>query len=263
MTPKDTEAPMTTSLLSPDTATGAALRLRPRLADALSPFGSEPWERPERPLRDLFRNRDDLRRFLEHAARLPVPAADSPWTERPVSHLADHLTQEHRDFFLVMVPDIAERFREWDTLDPEIVDRREEFDAFARALRREADAEEAFLFPRVMHCDACLRDPGRADRVPQALLAPKVEAAFRATETAGPRPELLRRIADRLRDAHAVQQGEARGELLAARLEDFHARLVAHERLEHEVLHPMAAELEKTLYALALPAAAHGVEAMA
>ena len=177
---------MPTSLLSPDTTVGAALRLRPRLADALLAFGSEPWDRPAAALRELFPARDALDAFLAHADTLPVPGADTPWNERPVSHLADHLTQDHRDFFLVIVPDIEARFRDWETLDPEIVERREEFDAFVRALHRETDAEEAFLFPRVLRCDACLRDPVR--RADPISAAPRIEAAFRSAETSGPGP---------------------------------------------------------------------------
>ena len=245
------------SLLTPDTTVRDALRLRPRLADNLAAFGAEPWERSHATLHEIFRNRDTLERFLEHAHTLAVPTAPAPWMELPASHLADHLTQNHRDFFHLTIPEIMGYFNEWNSLDPEIVDRREEFEDFVRVLRHEVDSEEAEFFPRVLRYEACLRDPSVNPEFNGGSL--KVAVAYRRSRAPLLQPERLGRIAARLREAHAVKQGDTWGELLAARLEDFHMQFIEHERLESDVLYPIALDMEKTLYNLSISGLTRGV----
>lgn len=244
---------MSASLLSTDTALHHVLRQRPRLAEHLAAFGAEPWERPQATLLELFRNRDTLEKFIAMSETLSVPEACGPhetWSDRPASHLADHLTQHHRDFFNVTLPEIAGLFRDWDSLDPEITELRDDFDRFIAALRHETEQEEVLLFPRVLRYDACLRDPRVNPEFNGGSL--RIAVAYRKSHAGGLHPEQLDRVSTRLRETHAYQDGNAWAELLVARLEDFRLQFEEHERLESDVLYPMAVDMETTLYNLSI-----------
>jgi hypothetical protein len=248
---------MTAQLITAETPVITALRLRPRLADNLSAFGAAVWEHPHVPLRDLFRNGALVDRFLALAADLPVPDPESSWNELPAAHLVDHLTHNHRDFFFVTLPDIAGIFRDWDSLDPEIVDLREDFESFTRGLRDEIDTEESQFFPRVLRYEACLRDPAVNPEFNGGSL--RVAVAYRRSHAPGLHPDRLRNITDRLRETHAAQKGNNWAEMLLARLEDFGVQFDRHEKLESDGLYPMALEMEKTLYNLSIAGMkAHG-----
>ncbi len=244
---------MPASLFSSDTAMHHVLRHRPRLAEHLDVFGAEPWERPQATLLEIFRNRDDVEKFIEMAVALPIPEAPQrpeDWNDLPASHLVDHLTQQHRDFFHVTVPDIAGLFRDWDSLDPEITELRDDFDRFAATLRHEVEQEETLLFPRVLRYDVCLRDPRINPEFNGGSL--RIAVAYRKSQVDGFSPDQLGRICGRLRDTHAWRDGNTWADLLVARLEDFRRQLDEHETLEADVLYPMAVGMETTLYNLSI-----------
>lgn len=243
---------MITRLITADTPVQEALRLRPLIANRLSRHGNDFWDRPQSPLCDLVRG-DSLERLLADAATLPISPPDSAWQELPVAHLADYLTQNHRDFFMVTLPDIAGFFHEWDSLDPEIVDLREDFQRFVQGLRIEVDNEESHFFPRVLRYEACLRDPGVNPEFNGGSL--RVAVAYRKSHTPELNPEKLGYLIGRLKDTHAAQEGNPWVDLLIGRLENFHAQFEEHERLESDVLFPMAMETEKTLYNLSIAGA--------
>jgi iron-sulfur cluster repair protein YtfE (RIC family) len=241
---------MTAHLITTDTPVRIALRLRPRLADHLNAFGPDLWEHPQATLSDLFRNRDTLEKFLGMARSLPVPERESAWHDLPASHLADHLTQHHRDFFNVTLPEINGLFGEWDSLDPEITDLREDFDAFAHGMRQEIETEESHFFPRVLRYESCLRDPAVDPEFNGGSL--RLAIAYRHSHAPGLHPDRLRRLEDRLSDTHAASTGNPWADMLIARLGDFRAQFEEHERLESDVLYPMALEMEMTLYNLTI-----------
>jgi len=246
---------MNTPLLTADTPVHLALRKRPRLAEPLAAFGAASWERPQATLKELFRNRDTLENFLAMAATLPVPDDDTAWNDCPAAYLADHLTQHHRDFFNVTLPDIAGIFGDWDSLDPEITELRDDFNRFSAALRHEAELEETQFFPRVLRYDACLQDPRVNPEFNGGSL--RVAVAYRRAhapggQAGGLHPAHLDRIVDRLGDTHAYRDGNTWAELLAVRLGDFRRQFEEHERLENDVLYPLALDREATLYNLSI-----------
>lgn len=242
--------------LSIDTAVHRALRHRPRLTEHLTVFGAEPWEHPHTTLLELFRNRETVERFLAMASGLPIPEAPrqpGDWNERPACHLVDHLTQQHRDFFDLTLPDIAGLFRDWDSLDPEITELRDDFDRFTAVLRHEVEQEETLLFPRVLRYDACLRDTRINPEFNGGSL--RIAVAYRKSHAAGLRPEQLEHLVNRLCETHAWRDGNTWVEMLTIRLEDFRQQLEEHERLESEVLYPMALGMETMLYNLSIAGA--------
>ncbi len=241
---------MNTSTLSPDTSVHVALRFRPRLAENLAAFGAEPWERTGATLKELFRNPDTLERFLAMAGALPVPANGSRWHDLPVCHLADHLTRDHREFLEEALPGIAAAFGEWDSLDPEITELRDDFARAAAAVGAEIANEESLFFPRVLRYEASLRDPRVNPEFNGGSL--RVAVAYRKSHSPGLNPGQFGRIAARLRDTHAFRDGDPRAEQLAERLEAFDVRFEEHERLESDVLFPIALEMETTLYNLSI-----------
>ncbi len=241
---------MNTLPITPDSVIQDVLRLRPRLADNLVALGREPWERPRATLVEVFRNRHTAEKFVAMAADVPIPPSDSPWNELPPSHLADHLTQNHREFAHVTIPDLLGFFGEWDSLDPEIADVHEDFEAFVRRLQAEIDYEETQFFPRVLRYDACLHDPAVNPEFNGGSL--RVAVAYRRSHAPDLHPNRLGSLIDRLQDTQALQNGDTWAELLVARLEDFRTQFEEHERLETEVLFPLALEMEKTLYNLSI-----------
>ncbi len=240
---------MITHLITEDTPVQEALRLRPLLAVRLEKAGSEVWDHPASPLREVVRD-DTLGRMLAEAASMPIPAPDSRWNDLPAAHLVDYLTQNHRDFFMVTLPDIAGFFHEWDSLDPEIVDLREDFQRFVQGVRSEVENEESHFFPRVLRYEACLRDPSINPEFNGGSL--RVAVAYRKSHTADLNPERLGQLVERLKDTHAAREGNPWADLLIGRLEDFRAQFEEHERLESDVLYPMSMETEKTLYNLSI-----------
>jgi iron-sulfur cluster repair protein YtfE (RIC family) len=251
---------MITHLITEDTPVQEALRLRPLLATRLGKSDSEIWEHPASPLREVVQS-GALERLLAEAASMPIPAPDSPWSDLPAAHLVDYLTHNHRDFFMVTLPDIAGFFHEWDSLDPEIVDLREDFQRFVQEVRSEIDNEEGHFFPRVLRYEACLRDPSINPEFNGGSL--RVAVAYRKSHTADLNPDRLGQLVERLKDTHAAQEGNPWADLLIGRLEDFQTQFDEHERLESEVLYPMAMETEKTLYNLSISGVRRNVGAMA
>jgi iron-sulfur cluster repair protein YtfE (RIC family) len=236
--------------ISHSTPVHLALRQRPRLAENLAVLGAEPWERPGAPLRELFRNAGTLDRFLTMAATLPVPGNGSPWNDLPVSHLVDHLVQRHRDFLNDALPGIAKAFDEWDTLDPEVTELREDFARTVSAVIEEIANEESLFFPRVLRYEASLRDQRVNPEINGGSL--RLAVAYRKSHSPGLSPSQFGRIAGRLRDTHAFRDGDPQAARLAERLDDFGAQFEEHKRLESELLFPIALEMETMLYNLSI-----------
>ncbi len=241
---------MNTPHISHYTPVHLALRQRPRLAENLAVFGAEPWERPGAPLRELFRNANKLDKFLTMAAALPVPGDDSCWNDLPVSHLADHLVQRHRDFLSDALPGIAKAFDDWDSLDPEIAELRDDFASAVSAVIKEIANEESLFFPRVLRYEASLRDPRVNPEITDGSL--RLAVAYRKCHSPGLSPSQFGRIVVRLRDTHAFHNGDPHAARLAERLDDFSVQYEEHKRLESDVLFPIALEMETMLYNLSI-----------
>jgi hypothetical protein len=232
-----------------------ALRFRPLLAERLNAFQSGFWERPRASLREFFSgDLGVLESLLREAARWAVPAKDSPWEQLPVVHLLDHLTQNHRVFFGVMLLDIRRLFEIQEPLDAETEVLRRDIEAFMTELRTRADNDEQYLFARVLRYEACLRDPKVNPEFSGGSL--RIAVAYR---TAQPRTDVRRMLADlvaRLGDLEAARAGNSWLGLLEHRLEDFQVLLAEHEALKADTLYPMALAVEKRLYNLSIAGSA-------
>jgi hypothetical protein len=241
---------MTLSLISSDTAVQAALRLRPLIAEELAAFGVTPWDTPYARIADLFGRGEGLSRFLERVSALPIPAPESPWRDLSAAHLIDYLTQHHRVFFHVTLPDVEGLFRDWDSQDPEIVEAREDFEDFGRSLRAEVAGEETHFFPRVLRYEACLANPAVDPEFNGGSL--RLGIAYRQSHSTGLNPDRLDRLTGRLRETYSVRNGDTWAEMALERIEDFTEQFKEHERLEADVLYPMALEMETALYDLSI-----------
>jgi iron-sulfur cluster repair protein YtfE (RIC family) len=244
--------------ISPDSPFQDALRVRPLFADKLSDFKSDFWERPHAPLREFFPGQAMvLEGLVREASTWAVPRADSDWRGLPVAHLLDHLTQNHRDFIGVLLPDMQGLFRAraealdiLEKVDEEVESVRKDVERFAADLRARIEEDERDLFPRVLRYEASLHDP-RVD--PEFNGGSLRKAVAYRTATAGhDLLETLEALSDRLNRAGTTREGCPWLSLLEDRLRELRDGLVAHERLKSEVLYPMALEAEKTLYNLSI-----------
>src|SRR5690606_12228737 len=123
----------------------------------------------------------------------------------------------------------------------------------AASVGAEMANEETLFFPRALRYEAALRDPRVNPDFNGGSL--RVAVAYRRSRAPGLGGDPFARLASRLRDTHAFRDGDPRAEQLAGRLEEFAARFAEHERLETEVLFPLAVEMETTLYNLSIAGA--------
>jgi iron-sulfur cluster repair protein YtfE (RIC family) len=245
--------------ISPDSPFQDALRVRPLFADKLRAFKSDFWERPHAPLREFFPGQaETLEHLVREATTWAVPRADSDWRNLPAAHLLDHLTQNHREFFEVLLADMqrlfearSEALQVLEVTDGEVEALRNDIGRFAGELRARAEDDERELFPRVLRYEASLRDP----RVDPEFNGGSLRKAVAYRTAAAGRDlllETLQTLLGRMGRAGAAREGCPWLSLLSDRLTELRDRLLAHEKLKSEVLYPMALEAEKTLYNLSI-----------
>ncbi len=243
-------------LLTAETPVRECLRLRPLSLELFAKRGLDCWSHVDKPLRFFFPDEASgaLAAFLEEFEIIPVPLVDSRWQELPVAHLLDFLTQEHREFLLNSVTDIAYVIDVQGLVDAEVgsdVRRLQaEFQDFVAALRSELEQEETRVFRRILRYDACLRDARVHPEFQQGSL--QFSIAMRAHRFTAMRHKTFPAL---LALAHRAEQSNPENSgltTLAERLRDFDQRLETHERLEMDALFPMALAMERTLYNLTI-----------
>ncbi len=245
------------NLLSPDTLTRDLVRIRPMALDLMERRGIKPWSVMEKPLAHLFMDKREgaLNDFLDELSAIPVPASDTNWEAVPAYYLVDYVTQGHREFLLNDIPDVNYLFDMLLLTDSESLTElrqlQSDFHAFCQDYHRQMDEEETFIFPRILRCEASLKD----SKVHPEFNAGSVQI-FVATRsprlvsrTLGSMGEMVDR-AGRLATQLGLPSPESSD--LHALMTNFLHRLRTHTRLETEVLFPMGLELERTLFNLSI-----------
>lgn len=245
------------NLLSPQTLTRDLLRIRPLALEVMERRGIRPWPVMDRPLSHLFLDKREgaLQDFLDEISAMPIPAADSRWEDLPAYYLVDYVTHQHREFLLNDIPDIHYLFDMLVLTDtehaPAIKALQADFQSFCQDYHNHMDEEETHIFPRIMRCEASLKDSSvhpefNAGSV-QIFVATRSARLVQRTETS--LTEMVERAARVVADL-GLPSPEGRN--LQDLLTHFLARLRAHTHLETQRLFPAGLELERTLYNLSI-----------
>ncbi len=245
------------NLLSSDTLTRDLLRVRPIALELMARRTLRPWDVMDRPLSHLFQGKREgsLEDFLDELSSVTIPASDSRWEELQAYHLIDYVTQGHREFLLNDIPDINYLFDMLLLTDSAnsgaLRALQGDFQAFCQDYHRHMEEEETFIFPRILRCEASLKDSSvhpdfNAGSV-QIFVATRSPRLVHRTETS------LAEMVDRagtLAEELALPTPESSN--LHALMMHFLSRLRAHTHLETEILFPLGLELERTLFNLSI-----------
>lgn len=206
-----------------------------------------PYLAPSSRLGDVCKDaRIEWETLVDKVNALPVPARDSDWTQLPISHLLDFLTQEHRDYVDYFIPAIQSGFASGEgrtefvkALNPMI----KAWPEFSASLMEHVAAEETYLFPKILRYAYCAEhhrtDPDFSDG------SVKVFAAVQLLRNEEKQMDALSGFLEAAAFTGAMEPSAVG---LLRLLHAFRDRLLEHSRMERDVLYPMAADLEKRLY---------------
>jgi iron-sulfur cluster repair protein YtfE (RIC family) len=241
------------NMLSMHTPVRSLLKLRPMAIGVMDKRNIRFWDSLDQPLGQVV-NGEHLPNFLEEVSYQQVPASDSDWTAMPLYFLIEFLTQEHKDFQLQDLADIAHVLDIHTLADSDEAEglRRihRDYLEFVKDFRSHIEEEETFLFPKILRYEACMRD----NRVHPEFHKGSVQSymAMRVSQEGRTLQRTLDTLLDRIR-AHALtyEDSFAAHELLGI-VANFRDKLVAHRDLEANELFPVAKALEKNLYNLSI-----------
>jgi iron-sulfur cluster repair protein YtfE (RIC family) len=237
-------------MLFPETPLYTLLSLRPMSMRWIEEYGFNPYAVPAPRVEDLCKAANlDWNGFLAAFRQLEIPGRASDWEKRPCYHLLDFLTREHRLFIHDFIPAIRNAFAAGEgrqdylgALHPLIV----AWPAFATSLSEHITEEEAFLFPRIMQYDFCLRHGGDAPDFSEGSVR-----VFAAVHLMREEQKQVKAIHEFLDAAHFSPPSETMEDSAAAvfsLLQDFHHKLSEHSRMERKILFPIAGSLERQVY---------------
>lgn len=238
-------------MLFPDTPLHTLLSIRPMIMNWLEKFGINPYSVPSARLEDLGQASglrwDELLRALK---ALETPDRGSDWNDRPLYHLIDFLTHDHRIFLHEFLPAIRNSFAAGDRL-PDFLGSMQPLIAawpgFSASLTRHISDEETLLFPKIMRYEYCLRHEGTSPDFSEGSVRDFVTLQLMRAE----RIQDLA-IQEFLDASHFSAPNEDLQETAAAGvyrlLQAFQHRLLEHSRMEREILFPLAGAMEKQVY---------------
>jgi hypothetical protein len=241
------------NLLSAETLTRDLVRIRPIALELMERRHIRPWSTMDKPIFHLFLDKREgaLQDFLDELSAVPVPAGDMNWEDLPAFYLVDYLTHGHREFLLNDIPDINYLFDMMLLTHSENGDAMRklqgDFHAFCQDYHRQMDEEETLVFPRILRCEASLKD----SNVHPEFNAGSVQifVATRSPRLAGRMEATMAEMVQRAADL-STQLGlpSPEGSNLHSLMAHFLHRLRVHTRLETETLFPLGLELERTLF---------------
>ncbi|MDB5104921.1 MAG: iron-sulfur cluster repair di-iron protein [Fibrobacteres bacterium] len=240
--------------LYPGTPAATVLRMRPLAISIFEKYGIDPWQPADAAMGDLCASKGiSLEMFLSELKALPAPDSDTDWKSRPIPHLLDFLTREHWQFINGLLPSIQHTLAQNHPTSGESLRRLrylvEEWPGFSSALVEHIQEEEAFLFPKILEYDYCLRNgcshpdfSGGSVSVFVAITMLKNEER----QMAG-----IRRFLNEVRFSRASYETQDSMESrLEPLLDDLQIRLLTHSGLETNQLFPLAKATEKAMIEL-------------
>lgn len=238
------------------------LRKRPMALSIFEKHGLDPWHPDYQTISELCASRKiPMEAFFAEMKSLPMPDAGNDWKIRPIYELLDFLTREHADLMNGPIAEITQvlsgkasgdtdsRLRlqslvmEWPEISSSLLDHMQE--------------EEAFLFPKILQYDHCLRH--KACHPDFTGGSVNVFVAIRMLDNEKRQLAGIRRFLNEVLFSRAAcdipGSLESRLEPL---LESLQTRLLDHSGIETNVLFPMAKAVEKALMDVRISGVADG-----
>ncbi len=229
------------------------LRIRPLAIEVLEKHKLRFWDSLELPLEELckqFHVSTDL--VLQQLEALDFLEENSDWIALPLYALCDHLTQNHRDFFLSEIHDLQHTFDIHTLLDTEETQELrkifKEFQAFCTMLKNYFDEEEVVLLPKILRQQACLQN----NNIHPEFHSGSVKSIIMTRCS----PHEKKALDDLLVFLKKIQHPSLKNSDSANEIRSILARLVQklqrHIDLETNILFPQAQETEKQLFDLSI-----------
>ena len=186
---------------------------------------------------------------------LPSLTEETEWEMKPAYYLVDYLVANHREFREVDLPamelimdgtDIPV-YPDWFVI--KLIS--QEFRYFQEEFLKHMAEEESFLFPKILHNEACYRFKD----LPPEVYKGSVNLFFRHNRHT-PEAEFKRMftsIREKLMNQALQDSTKVMTKQVIDGLESFERRLFHHADLESNVLFPMAGHLEQELYESIVP----------
>lgn len=237
--------------LFPGTAISTVLRIRPLAISIFEKFGFDPWDPKVISLDQLCAANDiPLDKFFAEIETLPIPGCETEWKTKPVYHLLDFLTRQHRKLIQGLLPIIKQNLAQENIGNGESLRRLrylvEEWPAFSAALAEHIHEEESIFFPKILQYEYCLRhNTNNPDLFSGSL---NVYIALQMLGNEKRQMAAIKRFRSEVNFSSASPEGPGSLEVrLKPLLEDLEFNLLTHAGLELNVLFPMAIGLEKSL----------------
>jgi iron-sulfur cluster repair protein YtfE (RIC family) len=241
------------NLLSPQTPVRALLKMRPLAIGVLDKRSIKFWDALDQPLSHVVESAK-MDNLIEEISALQAPAHDTDWTAMPLYTLVEHLTRNHKEFQLQDLADMAHVFDIHTLADSDEAEglRRiqRDFQDYAKALHAHLEEEEAYLFPKILRYEACMRD----NRVHPEFHKGSIQSymAIRMTQEGRGLGLALDSLVDQIREHALRHEASFAGRELLQIVVSLRDRLAMHRALEADSLFPTARELEKNLYNLSI-----------
>lgn len=233
------------------------LQIRPIVLAFFERFKINPWNTPKASVGDILEAKkiawNELEEFL---ANFPIQTKISDWKRVPLCQLLDHLVCEHFDLIESKLPGILAELNRLGDLSgksPGAEYLSSEWPNFSLGLLHHMREEESFLFPRLLHYDYCLRHRGWHPDFKNGSV--NVFVAIHLIGNERRQIEAFHRFIDGWNRSAAHPSSSDEAGTLLHKMTDFNRILVAHNKLETEVLFPMAVALEKASYDAAIAGA--------
>ncbi|MDB5104927.1 MAG: regulator of cell morphosis and signaling [Fibrobacteres bacterium] len=188
-------------------------------------------------------------RLLESVSRLKSLDPVTEWNARPLYHLVDYLTENHRKFREQELPALRNLFARQaipSTLDGYLFKLiSQKYDAFEEDFLAHMEDEEEFLFPRILKTEACVAHP---DLSPDLLGGSYL--FFQSLHLEAPEERLKHMAAlilEDIRDRVILEPVASRMSEIYTKMDNLKSELLIHAGLESKYLFPRARSLEKDL----------------
>ncbi len=239
------------NLLTPSLTFRALIKLRPIAVEILSRKKIRFWEGLDKLMGEVL-PAGTLEDLLEETAQSPVPSSIlvEEWTNKPLYQLMDFLTQEHRDFFVEEVSELAHLLdihslgETGEAADLRPI--RDGFHAFVTDFERHIEEEETILFPKILRYEACQDNPQidpefHRGSIQNYMSTPKAKEDRRFYQDVAGLTIKIRALESKWPKSVVAADLTK----LIASLTD---RLYEHYQLEAKILFSAARDLERNLY---------------
>jgi iron-sulfur cluster repair protein YtfE (RIC family) len=241
---------LTAENLYPKTRTVSLLAYRPAALSLFERRSINPFATEHETLEDVCSmTGEPFEELVREIRSLPVPDRQTEWERKPLYHLLDFLSAEHREFTHDFITAIQTGFnagagkRDFlGVLHPLV----QGWPAFSAQLLEHITAEETFLFPKILRYEYCHTHGQAEPDFSEGSV--KVFTAIHLLRNEQHQVSTIRNFLEASACSGCLDAMDPAAAGLYKLLEAFQKRLLEHSRMERELLFPRAEALEKALY---------------